>query len=298
MAFPASVVPSGNSYSAHVAGGDDLLTRTAAAAGALLLPHKVDVRLHVAGDSPEASARRAFVTRAGAKASAFSPAPAPEIPGEGFWKTTLAVVRAAGDGRDFWWPPRADKKVEWDCLRVALRAAEDGLDGLSEDRLAWPDLWIVQASEAAPDAAEWIRRGAGAAAVFSPSKVSWASRNAAFGRSAGERGLEASLEGTFAFACGVAGVITGLFEDLLGDNLFDKSWVRVDRADLEARPLRLSRACATGAAAAAAAAEEAPERLLHKNGDLAGRARARLQEARRQEYPEGEPKPWGSKGRK
>jgi hypothetical protein len=298
MAFPASVVPSGNSYSVHVAGGDDLLTHAAAAAGALLLPHKVDVRQHVAGDSPEASARRAFLTRAGTKASAFSPAPSPEIPGEGFWKTTLAVVRAAGGDRDFWWPPRADKKVEWECLRVALRAAEDGVEGLPADRLAWPDLWIVQAPEAGPDAAEWIRRGAGAAAVFSPTKVTWASRNAAFGRSAGERGLGAPVPGAFALACGAAGLVAGLFEDLLGDNLFDKSWVRVDRADLEARPLRLSRACATGAAAASASGEDAPERLLHKNGDLAGRVRARLQEARRTEYPEGEPKPWGSKGRK
>lgn len=317
MAFPASAVPSGNSYSLHVAGapGDrDVLLLTAAASAALLLPHKVDVRAHVAGDSPDASARRAFVTRAGGKASAFSPAPSPETPGEGFWKTSLAVVRAEKEGEDFWWPPRADKKVEWDCLLAALREANDP-GAISPERLAHPDLWIARADAAppgAPDASEWVRRGAGAAVVITPTKLTWASRNAVFGRSEGARVLAPDPEAGapdapgsaptalsgLAFACGAAGLLTALFEDLLGDNLFDKSWVRVDRADLEARPLKLSRACATGAAAVAAARDGAPERLLLKHGDLTGRVRARLQEARRAEHPDGEPKPWGSKGRK
>ena len=300
MAFPASIVPSGNSYSVNVAASplDEVLTFTAAAAAALLAPHKVDVRQHVAGDSPEASARRRFLTAAGAKASAFSPAPAAHVPGEGFWKTSLAVVGAGQEAGDFWWPPRADKKVEWDCLLLALRDQEDGLEGISPERLAHPDLWIARAGDADPEAAEWVRRGAGAAVVIAPSKMTWASRNAAFGRSSGARAFALPAPGPFAFACGAGGIVTGLFEDLLGDNLFDKSWVRVDRADLEARPLRLSRACATGAAAAQASLEDEPERLLQKQGDLTGRVRALTQAARRAEYPEGEPRPWGSKGRK
>src|SRR4051812_6236240 len=104
MAIPASVIPAGNSYSVHVAGPasspatetaeglpeTNLLAVAAASAAALLKPHSVDVRQHLTGDGSTTQKYRDFLAGAGAKASAFSPAPVPGAPGEGFWKTTLA----------------------------------------------------------------------------------------------------------------------------------------------------------------------------------------------------------------
>lgn len=316
MAIPASVIPSGNSYSVHVAGPrpatsapagpgaadspeSDALAVAAASAAALLKIHKVDVRQHLAGDDARARARRDFLARAGARTSAFSPAPAPGAAGEGFWKTTLAVVSASGNG-DFWWPPRADKKVEWEPLLVALCDARGGIPGIPPAQFAAPDLWIMAAGDedVAAVRAEWEKRAGGALAILSPVGIAWFSRNAAFGNAEGSRRFAEPVSVTeFSFGCFAGGVVAGLIEELLGENAFDKSIVRVERGELEARPLRVGKAAAWGGAAARAAAslspEETPRRLLHKDGDLLGRVRA----IRQADDPDGPSKPWGSKGR-
>jgi hypothetical protein len=306
MAIPASVIPSGNSYSVHVAGPgaadspeSDALAVAAASAAALLKIHKVDVRQHLAGDDARARAYRDFLTRGGTKTSAFSPAPAPGAAGEGFWKTTVAVVSASGN-RDFWWPPRAEKKVEWEPLLIALCDARGGIPGIPPAQFAAPDLWIVASGDAGGTEVlrEWERRDCGAAAVLGPTGIAWSSRNAAFGNAAGSRPFaEAGPVTEFSFGCFAGGVVAGLIEELLGENAFDKSIVRVERAELEARPLHVGKVAAWGGAAARAAARpspgETPRRLLHKDGDLLGRVRA----IRHADDPDGPAKPWGSKGR-
>jgi hypothetical protein len=305
MAIPASVIPSGNSYSVHVAGPRSLagapesppLTTAAATAAALLQIHKVDVRQHLTGDDAPAQARRDFLMRAGAKASAFSPAPAPGVAGEGFWKTTLAVVEATG--ADFWWPPREDKKVEWEPLLVALsgmrRDARGEHSRILPDQIAAPDLWIVAAEGDGTEAVrDWIERGAGAVAVITPSGTAWASRSATFGNARGSRAFDLPAEAAgFAFGVFAGGVVAGLIVELLGENAFDKGIVRAEREELEARPLHLAKAAGIGAAAARVSAQESPARLLHKGGNLAGRVRALLQA----DDPNGPSKPWGNKGR-
>jgi hypothetical protein len=300
MAIPASVIPSGNSYSVHVAGpapaapACDALTVAASAAAALLKIHKVDVRRHLTGDDAKARAFRDFLTRAGAKTSAFSPAPEPGAAGEGFWKTTLAVVQATGKS-DFWWPPRADKKVEWEPLLVALCDARGGLPDLPSAQFEAPDLWIAVSGggDATGVLEEWDARHAGAVAVVTPAGIAWNSRNATFGNARGARLFAKPLTPTeFTFGCFAGGVIAGLIEELLLENAFDKSIVRVERGELEARPLHIAKAAALGGAVARASQEEEAERLLHKAGDLTGRVRA----LRLADEPEPS-KPWGSKGR-
>ena len=318
MAIPASVIPAGNSYSVNVAGpvsaaspASEILTVTAASVAALLKTYNVDVRQHLTGDDAGTQKRRDFLTRAGAKASGFSPAPTPGLPGEGFWKTTLAVVEGFGrengadeetPSRDFWWPPREDKKVEWEPLLVALCDARAGFPEFPADQMHAPDLWLVATEENASVVMEaWIGLGAGAVAVISPDGMAWASRNASFGNALGFRPFTSSTGPVdlteFSFGCFAGGVIAALIEELLGDNVFDKGIVRVERSELEARPLRVGKAALQGGAAARAAVEETPERLLHKSGDLTGRVRAIQQADQRAQYPQGAPKPWGSKGR-
>ena len=337
MAIPASVIPAGNSYSVNLAGPgsataavlqspqqppeSQILTVTAAAAAALLKPYDVDVRQHLTGDDAGTQKYRDFLTRAGAKASAFSPAPSDGIPGEGFWKTTLAVVQAMArengvdedsPSRDFWWLPRADKKVEWDCLLVALYDQRgdhrgEALASVLEfpaEQINAPDLWLVATEEDATLVMEaWIGLGAGAVAVISPTGVAWTSRSASFGNARGFRTFDTVVESgsvlghrpltEFTFGCFAGGVVAGLIEELLGDNVFDKGIVRVERSELEARPLHIGKAAGQGSAAARASAVETPERLLHKSGDLTGRVRA----MGLADQPGGAPKPWGSKGR-
>jgi hypothetical protein len=101
MAVPAPAIPSGNAYTlntAHAATATSALPYFAAAAALLLRRHKIAVRMHVSGDSHTANALRATLNAAGAKPSAFSPAPSAEIPGEGFWKTTVNVVEFTNGG--------------------------------------------------------------------------------------------------------------------------------------------------------------------------------------------------------
>lgn len=275
----------------------------AAAIGALARPRKVDVRAHLSGDDAVTQRLRGFLVPAGVQTSAFSPAPNPEAPGEGFWKTTLAVVPAvpgshAGSllARD-----RHDRKVEWDCLLVAI-ALDESPGTLSAEQIRGPDLWIASGPDAAYVARSWRAAGAGAVAALDAFRAVWFSANATFGNSEGSKELSggspaeaAAREGTPPLPLFAAGIVDGMLEELLGESLFAKTTVRVERECLEARPLHLSRACETGLAVVAAlnsADEAARERSFHKPGELTSHVRGHLT---RLLTPEGTP--WGTRGR-
>jgi hypothetical protein len=248
MAVPAPAIPSGNAYAVNVASATRSaaagpLVEFACAAAPLLKPWKVPVRMHVSGDSPAINALRERLAKAGAKPSGFSPAPSAEIPGEGFWKTTLVVVEGRDDATDadanFWTREREDKKVGWDPLVIALRSGS--LAGLSPSTLSAADLWCVATDEDPLTVRDtWMQAGAGAVAVVGPHGVAWASRNAAFGKSYGAMDADPASPIIGAFA---ARIVAALIRDLLGENLFDKTLVRADRECLGMRPLRLGRAC-------------------------------------------------------
>lgn len=283
MAVPAPAIPAGNAYTVNVArpsGDASPLSPFAFAAARLLRRWKIPVRMHLAGDSASTNALRSRLNEAGARPSAFSPAPSPEVPGEGFWKTTMIVVENPGteepDTR-FWAEDRADKKVDWDPLMIAL-TEDTAFARLAPPHIAKPDLWVVSAMEPVTGQAgqgadsggsrdvvrRWVDAGARAVCVVDRDEVSWHTGSAAFGRSAGARARlsppspsSAEIqreysEGTLApTALGVfaAGVVTGLMRDLLAENLFDKTLLRADRECLGMRPLRLGRAVIEGLAA-------------------------------------------------
>jgi hypothetical protein len=318
MAVPAPAIPTGNAYTINVARpshDDSALTPFALAGAHLLRRWKIPVRMHLAGDTPSLNALRARLNEAGARPSAFSPAPSSEVPGEGFWKTTTIVVEfpasSSHDAPPFWAMERDDKKVDWDPLLIAL-----GM-GLSPDTLPAsvirkPDLWIVTAPENAPEQGQgpgvediawsWSRAGAGAVCVLGAQDIAWHTGNAAFGQSHGVRGSRdeamalpvaprasdaggtARTLGTFA-----AGVAAGLMRDLLSENLFDKTLLRADRECLEMRPLRMGRAAIEGLAALEAlTTTPSPDRYK----GLTERA-----EACRVALQGPESRPWAHKGR-
>jgi hypothetical protein len=248
MAVPAPTIPSGNAYAVNVASaseGREALADFTRAAAPLLRPWKIPVKMHVAGDSPALTALRESVVKAGARVSGFSPAPSPDVPGEGCWKTTIVVVEALGDAENFWTGEREDKKVGWDPLVIALRSGS--VAGLPSSALSAADLWVVNTENATDEnpvsvREAWMNAGAGAVAVTAPGEIAWASRNAVFGNSSGT--VTADSNGSEAKAGAVAArIVASLLRDLLGENLFDKTLVRADRECLEMRPLRLGRAC-------------------------------------------------------
>lgn len=296
MAVPAPAIPSGNAYTVnvgHAPGPSSPLPAFSAAAALLLRRWKVSVRMHVSGDNAPVNALRASLNAAGAKPSAFSPAPSAEIPGEGFWKTTATVVEAGPDG-NFWAEERADKKVEWDPLLIALadRVSRADLPSDLAGLVGVPDLWCV-ASEAT--AADWIAAGAKAVCVLAPEAITWKSGGSVFGRSEGTlaRGPASPENSRRDLGIFAAGLVSGMIRELLGENLFDKTLIRADRECLEMRPLRLGRA-----AWHAAAALEAVEALgkadatLIKGSGLAEETETRLAQLRGPES-----KPWAHKGR-
>jgi hypothetical protein len=253
--------------------------------------------MHVSGDNPRVAALRERLIAAGAKASAFSPAASEDVPGEGFWKTTIMVVEAAEEGgRNFWAEERADRKVEWDPLLVALTArdaVEDFAVSHDSSMIALPDLWCVSTLGApfleSPEdlAARWLEGGAKAVCVLTSGGVAWKSRGSVFGMSAGcrDHALDSTVDHAHGPGIFAAGVVSGMLRELLGENLFDKTLIRADRECLELRPLRLGRAIEHGLAAMIFAP-------LQKSGGLAEASEARLALLRGPES-----KPWAHKGR-
>lgn len=296
MAVPAPAIPSGNAYTvnvAHAASEHSPLPAFAATAALLLRRHKVAVRMHVAGDNPRANALRAGLNAAGAKPSAFSPAPSPEIPGEGFWKTTVTVVEAAA-GPNFWAGERADKKVEWEPLLIALTDRVSPAD-LPVGLAAIPDLWCVATNaenDPATLAARWIVAGAKAVCVLGPNTIAWNSTGAVFGQSEGSHAFSArpDTESSRPLGTAAAGIVAGMIRELLGENLFDKTLIRADRECLEMRPLRLGRAVLN-----AAAALEALPHVAHPL--VKGSGFAEATENRFNELRGPESKAWAHKGR-
>ncbi len=315
MAVPAPEVPPGNSYSVHVGGvrpkhpaeaRPGAMAWIAAAIGAQARPRKVDVRAHLVGDDGITRGFRDFLLASGVKSSAFSPAPDPSLPGEGFWKTTLAVIPGAPEESpgNLLVPSRDGRKVEWDCLLVAV-AETLPPEAFSAAQIALPDLWVVTGQDAGVVARTWRDAGAGAVAALDATQAAWISASASFGNSTGRRErtgpppVEASSQGVppaLPFAFFTAGIVDGLLDELLGESLFSKTMVRVERDCLEARPLRMARACASGLAAEAAlrgaVPDVGPEAVVHKHGELTGRMRGNLARLR---GPAGQP--WAHKGR-
>jgi hypothetical protein len=310
MAVPAPATPSGNAYTINVArpaGEASALPAFTAAAALLLRRWKVPVRMHVSGDNPPVNALRTLLNEAGAKASAFSPAPSPDIPGEGFWKTTMTVVEAR-PGVNFWAEEREDRKVEWEPLLVALADRESSADyhvGLHGSLIGIPDLWCVSAlgvpTPESPDdtAARWIDVGAKAICVLTPHGIVWKSRGAVFGVSEGTRDLAADpmadkiADKARSLGIFSAGVVSGMIRELLGENLFDKTLIRADRECLEMRPLRLGRSVELGLAALQAAENSGnPVSTLTRNGGLAEESDRLCTQMRGPES-----KPWAHKGR-
>lgn len=347
MAVPAPAIPAGNAYTVNVArpsGDASPLSPFAFAAARLLRRWKIPVRMHLAGDSASTNALRARLNDAGGRPSGFSPAPSPDVPGEGFWKTTMVVVESpespeipAPTAR-FWAHERDDKKVDWDPLMIAL-AHDAAFSHLPPAHIARPDLWIVALPDVSPEnavepasgtsrpkpvtgteqAREVVRRwrdaGAGAVCLVGRDEILWHTGNAVFGNSTGARarlspphhsahanpdGPEHSqearppactpaLHGTFA-----AGVITGLMRDLLSENLFDKTLLRVERSCLEMRPLRLGMAVIDGLAALAVTGKPpAPETVT----DVTARGFSEQVEACAARLKGPPARPWAHKGR-
>lgn len=330
MAVPAPAIPTGNAYTINVARPsheDSALTPFVLAGAHLLRRWKIPVRMHLAGDTPSLNALRMRLNEAGARPSAFSPAPSADIPGEGFWKTTMIVVEhpASPDVSPFWAGERDDKKVDWDPLLIALGAGLSP-DALPASVLRKPDLWIATPPVTTPEqeqgmlgvediAWSWSRAGAGAVCVLGAQDIAWHTGNAVFGNSTGARarlspphhsahanpdGPEHSqearppactpaLHGTFA-----AGVITGLMRDLLSENLFDKTLLRVERSCLEMRPLRLGMAVIDGLAALAVTGKPpAPETAT----DVTARGFSEQVEACAARLKGPPARPWAHKGR-
>jgi hypothetical protein len=329
MAIPASAIPTGNAYTVNVArplGNASPLPLVTIAAAHLLRRWKIPVRMHLAGDTPALNALRLRLGEAGARPSAFSPAPSNEIPGEGFWKTTVNVVeRPAPMGNDdptdssnsganaglFWAGERDDKKVDWDPLLIALSASASP-DGLTTEQTQKPDLWVVSAleTEQAGGGEEalrvWVRAGAGAVCVLTRTEIFWQTGNAVFGQSSGSRKIVnaanvasdgdpvSNLTAPFSephseLGLFAAGVIAGLMRDLLSENLFDKTMLRAERECLEMRPLHLSRALTEGLAAREAG--------LATQGAQGFKGFAERTEARRVAFLGPASRPWAHKGR-
>lgn len=328
MAVPAPAIPTGNAYTINVAHPvrDDSPLPDFAVAGALLLRRwKIPVRLHLSGDSPRLNTLRARLNEAGARPSAFSPAPSADVPGEGFWKTTMIVVEpSAMPGAPlFWAGERDDKKVDWDPLLIALGTGVSP-DTLPDFVLRKPDLWIVTPTGSSPEQGQdltgvedvawsYSRAGAGAVCVLHPAGLAWHTGSAVFGRSrgtralrgeddadaglsralrAGDAGERARLLGTLA-----AGVATGLMRDLLSENLFDKTLLRADRECLEMRPLRLGRAVVEGLAALHALPESSEAGAPSGFGTGPGKGFAERAEAHRVALIGPPSRPWAHKGR-
>jgi len=117
------------------------------------------------------------------------------------------------------------------------------------ERVQWPDLWLVEnreEEEKSISVFDWMRAGAGAAVVFGNNSVYWDSHNGSFGHSHGDFPLQDVKGSLDSFT---AGLVFSLMEELLGETLFDKTVVHLDREGLEMRPLRLGRAVQSGLAA-------------------------------------------------
>ena len=312
MAVPAPAIPTGNTYTVNVArpaAATSALPPFAVAAALLLRRWKIPVRMHVAGADPAQNALRLRLNEGGARPSAFSPAPSPEVPGEGFWKTTATVVEATTHGapNPFWAGERADKKVDWDPLLIALSNGALTQE-LPESVVRQPDLWIVSPSSEAQHhgatadvARRWVDAGAGAVCVVGRDEIAWHTVGAVFGNAVGARNRVAPQPpenpssahdtlGVFA-----AGVVAGLLRDLLSENLFDKTLVRADRECLGMRPLRLGRAVIEGLAALEAA--EAIQVAAATGSVDPFKGFPERTEARRVALLGPEARPWAHKGR-
>ncbi len=312
MAVPAPAIPSGNAYTVNVAHPateaateESPLPAFAQAAALLVRRHKIALRMHVSGDNTRVNRLRALLNEAGAKPSAFSPAHSPEIPGEGFWKTTFTVVEAtttAGASGNFWAEKREERKVEWEPLLIALAdrvSPTEYAPGLT----AIPDVWIVTSANASsPESSEtiasrWNAAGAKAVCVLTTGTIAWKSTGALFGQSEGilELPTETTPDSPQTRGVAAAGLVTGMLRDLLGENLFDKTLIRADRECLEMRPLRLGRAVLNAAAALEALPTVATPTTV--NPFVKGNGFAEATEGRLVALRGPESKPWAHKGR-
>jgi len=317
MGIPGPAIPEHNSYCVHFLGSDDSFAK---AAEALLKPFKVPVRYFdsVAADTEDGFLKNAFWETTLAVVHADS-AENLEI---------LGYVK------------REDGRFEFpgDSLQKKFVIAYSNFEVSKKDLIRTPDLWLVQFTGSVLEstteqavleaiAETWIAQGAAAVAVFNPHGAAcWISDSAVFGKSQGfyapfyaphsppslsaTSSADPSSEGSTAikstkispnslsFFC--AGLVQALIEELLGENLFLKTSVSVDRECLEVRPLHLARAAESGLAAhrvftgvfTEVFTENPGMTLLHKKGEALGKVRRQLLAWRGPE-----PKAWGNRGR-
>ena len=263
MSYPASEVSAHSSFRVHGFGNGAVLRRAIVTASRLLEPLKVPVQ----GPSGR------------------------ESPSPYFWKATLTLISQEGiSDLDRVFPDLEDR----DPLLIGIASASRPvLHALGSQT---PDLWCVPVEErdsVANVAGEWKSEGCGAVAAFHPSGIcAWSSHNAAFGKSQGF--LQREVSGEHAAACGnvIGGLAFALIEELLGDNLFNKTSVRVERECLEMRPLHLGSAVEAGLAAATLMAENNVTGERYVKGEALGKMRRLLRAWRGPE-----PQAWGAKGR-
>ena len=262
MAYPASEVPTHGSFRVHGFGDGDILRQAIHIAESLLEP----LRIPVQGPSGR------------------------ESPTPYFWKATLALISTDGTPEiERTFPDLEDRDPILLGIASSSKPSTDAFGTQSAD------LWIVPVENRdfiANTIKEWDAQGAGAVVAIHPSgSCAWSSRNTAFGQSHGF--LERELSGESNGLCGsfIGGISFALIEELLGDNLFNKTSVRVERECLEMRPLHLGRAVEAGLATAAVVSENG-ETILDKRGELLGKLRQRLRDWRGPE-----PEAWGAHGR-
>jgi hypothetical protein len=196
----------------------------------------------------------------------------PEGASGDFPGATLLLTRDAG------WSVAPDSKR-------GILVAAPGESPAGEPALE-PDLWIFstgQSRETEGMGAGLLSRG-GAGVLFSGEGwAAWESDNAVFGKSRGTFAPWTIVPREFRFPSFLAGLVFALIEELLGDDLFDKTSPRPERGCLEMRPLHLGAAVECGLAAIGASVVPAPGRELPL-----GRLRAQLRAWRGPE-----PQGWG-----
>ena len=206
-------------------------------------------------------------------------------------ESTLTVIQCDG------LKPEARPDASEDSLLVAM-TSNPNPEIQNPELISNVDLWLVYSHDSQQIESlisNWKKRGAGAIVVLHSDGVVWDSLNATFGQSQGfhirHSGTQAE-QGNSGFEFFAAGVIHSLMEELLGENLFDKTSVELDWECLEMRPLHLGKAAESGLAASLLSAEKNADNLLSKKGEALGRLREQLQLWRGPE-----PQGWGNAGR-
>ena len=261
MAFPSSAIPATNSFCVEFLGSTDSIPFEQAAnmVRALLTPAKVGVR--------------------------FNPDP------KEYLESTLTVIQCDG------LKPEVQPDASEDSLLVAM-TSNPNPEAQNPELISNADLWLVYSDDSQNIESlilNWKKKGVGAIVSLHSNGVVWDSRNATFGQSQGfhiRRSGAQAENWNSGFGFFAAGLVHSLMEELLGENLFDKTSVELDWECVEMRPLHLGQAAESGITASLLSLENNAEDLLNKKGEALRRLRKQLQLWRGPE-----PQGWGNAGR-